>query len=168
MRGVATEPRTVCRSASKNVSSPSPCVVIPIAGPAPSERSGKVVVFPNPSRVEARWDQGQKVRDHYLWFANLPERCTLRIYTLAGDLVFETEFDGSTYHGGGARGIYDSRRELDVGPPTLSGATYGWNLITLENQAAATGLYLFSVEDRRSGKRHVGKFLLVKSDREEN
>ncbi len=52
--------------------------------------------------------------------------------------------------------------------PTLSGATYAWNLITREGQAAATGLYLYSVEDK-SGKRAraVGKFLIVKSDREE-
>ena len=75
--------------------------------PAPGERAGGVTVFPNPYRVEARWDAGQRVRDHYLWFANLPRRCTLRIYTLAGDLVFETRFDGASYRGEGARGLYD-------------------------------------------------------------
>jgi hypothetical protein len=141
-----------------------------LAIPAPSSAeaaAGKVTVFPNPYRVEARWDQGQKVRDHYLWFTNLPARCTLRIYTLAGDMVFDTNFDGATYHGEGARGIYDPSRELDVNPPTLSGTTYGWNLITREGQAAATGLYLYSVEDRAGGKKTIGKFLIVKSDREE-
>jgi hypothetical protein len=142
--------------------------ILAIPAPAPGERSDdRVTVFPNPYRVEARWDQGQKVRDHYLWFANLPKRCLLRIYTLAGDQVFETEFDGDAYHGEGARGIYDPRRELDVGPPTLSGATFGWNLISSEGQAVATGLYLFSVEDRDTGKRTVGKFVITKSDREE-
>jgi hypothetical protein len=140
-----------------------------IPGPAPAEIAGdKIAVFPNPYRVEARWDVGQKVRDHYLWFSNLPERCTLRIYTLSGDLVFETAFDGRTYAGEGARGVYDPTRELDVKAPTLSGSTYAWNLITREGQAAATGLYLYSVEDA-SGKRAraVGRFLIVKSDREE-
>jgi len=141
-----------------------------IPGPAPGEApsASKVYVFPNPYRVEARWDVGEKVRDHYLWFTNLPERCTLRIYTLSGDLVFSTEFDASSYHGQGARGVYDPTRELDVKAPTLSGTTYAWNMITREDQAAATGLYLFSVEDK-SGKRprYVGKFLIVKSDREE-
>ncbi len=140
-----------------------------VPAPAPGEiPGGKVTVFPNPYRVEARWDVGQKVRDHYLWFANLPPRCTLRIYTLSGDLVFETAFDGSTYAGDGARGVYDPRRELDVKAPTMSGSTYAWNLITREGQAAATGLYLYSVEDA-TGKRPrtVGKFLIVKSDREE-
>jgi hypothetical protein len=95
-----------------------------IAAPSPGEKPNtEVTVFPNPYRVEARWDAGQKVRDHYLWFANLPARCSIKIYTVSGDLVFETDFDGATYHGEGARGIYDPRRELDVDPPTLSGAT---------------------------------------------
>lgn len=139
-----------------------------IPGPAPGERSDDgIVVFPNPYRVEARWDLGQRVRDHYLWFANLPVRCTLRILTLSGDLVFETEFDGETYAGEGSRGIYDPRRELDVAAPTLSGKSFGWNMITRQGQAAATGLYLYAVEDHATGRRHVGKFLIVKSDRED-
>jgi hypothetical protein len=105
------------------------------------------------------------VRDHYLWFANLPARCTLRIYTLAGDLLLEKDFDGSTYHGEGARGVYDPTSSL--APPTLSGTTFGWDLITRQGQAIATGLYLYSVEDHTRGNKYtVGKFLVVKSDRE--
>ncbi len=145
-----------------------------MAIPAPAVAEGaaqlgdKVVVFPNPYRVEARWDVGQKVRDHYLWFTNLPTRCHLRIYTLSGDLVFDTPFDGSTYAGAGARGVYDASRELDVKAPTLSGTTYAWNMITREGQAAATGLYLYSIEDLTGARKTaVGKFLIVKSDREE-
>jgi hypothetical protein len=138
-----------------------------VPAPAPGERAGGVTVFPNPYRVEARWDAGQRVRDHYLWFANLPARCALRIYTLGGDLVFETRFEGATYRGGSARGLYDSRTDLDVDAPWLSGATYAWNLITREGQAVATGLYVFSVEDLDSGRVSRGKFLVVKSDRED-
>jgi hypothetical protein len=139
-------------------------VVVP--GPRPGERpASKPTVFPNPYRVEARWDQGQNVRDHYLWFANLPERCTLRIFTLAGDLLFEKKFDGATYHGEGARGIYDPATSL--GAPTLSGTMFGWDLLTRHGQAIAAGLYIYSVEDQtHGGKYHVGKFLVVKSDRE--
>lgn len=138
-----------------------------IPSPAPGERpNSKIVVFPNPYRVEARWDQGKLVRDHYLWFSNLPERCTIKIFTLSGDLVFDTDFNGANYHGEGSRGIYDPQRELDVGPPTLSGASYGWDLISRHGQAVASGLYLYSVEDKDTGKRTIGKFLIVKSDRE--
>jgi len=137
-----------------------------VPGPAAGERSGTgVTVFPNPYRVEARWDQGALVRDHYLWFANLPERGRLKVFTLSGDLVFETEFDGN-YQGQGTRGLYDPSRELDVPAPTLSGRMFAWDLITKEGQAAATGLYMYSVEDAATGKKSVGKFLVVKSDRE--
>jgi hypothetical protein len=124
-------------------------------------------VYPNPYRVEARWDQGLLVRDHYLWFTNLPQRCTLKIYTLSGDVVQAVEFDGRGYHGDNARGVYEPKREADIkGLPTLSGTTYAWNLITREGQAVATGLYLWAVEDKANGERTVGKFLIVKSDRE--
>jgi hypothetical protein len=142
--------------------------VLAIPGPAPDEQveGGKVTVFPNPYRVEARWDQGTLVRDHYLWFANLPTQAIIRIYTLAGDLVFETEFDGGSYGGTDARGVFDPRRELDVGAVRLSGRSWAWNLITRQGQASATGLYMYSVEDRATGERQVGKFLIVKSDRE--
>jgi len=140
-----------------------------IPSPSPAEVAGrKVTVFPNPYRVEARWDANDLVRDHYLWFANLPKRCTIRIYTLGGDLVFDTDFDGATYQGQGARGIFNPREEFDVSAPTLSGSMYGWNMISKNGQAVATGLYMFSVEDKDGGGRQVGKFLIVKSDKEES
>jgi len=138
-----------------------------IPNPAPGEKTaGKVYVYPNPYRVEAAWDRGQQVRDHYLWFTNLPPHCMVRIYTLSGDLVYETEFVGSQYQGGGTRGVYDPAREQDVDPPTLSGTSLAWNLITRLGQAAATGLYMYSVENLNGGDKTVGKFLIVKSDRE--
>ena len=138
-----------------------------VPGPTSDERPGTgPTVFPNPYRVEAAWDQGAKVRDHYLWFTKLPKRCTLRIFTLAGDLIFERNFDGSTYNGDSARGLYSGPRDTPLAAPTLSGTTFAWDLITKQGQAAATGLYLFSVEDKDGGKRTVGKFLIVKSDRE--
>ena len=55
---------------------------------------------------------------------------------------------------------------LVLGRNSFSGATFGWDLVTRRGQAAATGLYLWSVEDRGTGKRQVGKILIVKSDRE--
>jgi len=137
-----------------------------VPNPPPGGSSRGVTVYPNPYRVEARWDQGRSVRDHYLWFANLPRRAILRIYTLSGDRVFETRFDGSSYRGEGARGLYEPRRDRDTPPPALSGGSYAWDLITDQGQAVATGLYLFSVEDLDGGGVARGKFLIVKSDRE--
>jgi hypothetical protein len=142
-------------------------LTLAVPGPAADERKAiGPTVFPNPYRVEARWDQGQKVRDHYLWFTRLPARCKLKIFTLAGDLVFEKDFDGSTYAGEGARGLYNPAQDAPLAPPSLSGTTFAWDLISREGQAVATGLYLFSVEDKNGGKRTVGKFLIIKSDRE--
>ena len=139
-------------------------VVVP--GPRPGESARGVTVFPNPYRVEARWDRGAQVRDHYLWFANLPRHAMLRIFTLAGDLVFETRFDGDRYQGESARGLYDPHQDLDTSPPSLSGSSFAWNLITREGQAVASGLYVYAVEDLDRKAVSRGKFLVVKSDRE--
>ena len=135
--------------------------VVPM--PRAAERAS-VVVFPNPYRVEARWDQGAPVRDHYLWFAGLPQRALISVFTLGGDRVFQTRFDGASYRGQGARGLYDPRQDLDTPPPVLPGASFPWNLITDQGQAIASGLYLFAVEDLDSGRVQRGKFLVVKSD----
>jgi hypothetical protein len=126
-----------------------------------------VTVFPNPYRVEARWDAGAFAKDHYLWFANLPAKCKIRIYTIAGDLIYDADFDSATYHGANARGVYSQGRDFPIKAPTLSGSMYAWDLISRFNQAVASGLYLYSVEEVPSGRRQVGKFVIIKSDREE-
>jgi len=85
---------------------------------------------------------------------------------LSGDLILEQQFDGSTYNGSNARGLYSPQRDSPLGAPSLSGTSFAWDLITREGEPVATGLYLFTVEDKDTGKRTVGKFLIVKSDRE--
>ncbi|HVP38609.1 MAG TPA: hypothetical protein VMS93_05425, partial [Candidatus Saccharimonadales bacterium] len=138
-----------------------------VPGPTPSENAGRgVSVFPNPYKVEARWDAGAQVRDHYLWFVGLPPRARVRIYTLGGDLVKSFDFDSSTYRGQGARGVYDPSSTGGMAPPEFSGSMAAWDLITDRDQAVATGLYLYSVEDLRTGRRTVGKFTVIKSDNE--
>ena len=139
-------------------------LAVPLA--APGEAAQGVTVFPNPYRVETGWDQGRLVRDHFLWFAGLPRRCVIRLYTLSGDLVFEKRFDGDTYAGEGARGLYDPVHDVDTHAPALSGASFAWDLITSRGQAAATGLYVWSVEDLAGERFSRGKLLIVKSDRE--
>lgn len=134
-----------------------------VPGPMPGEVSGGVTVFPNPYRVETSWDRGAQARDHYLWFANLPAQCTLQVYTLSGDLVFSTDFDGSSYDGSNARGIFTPGTGIKS---VLSGTTFGWDMITRQGQAVATGLYIWAVKDKKTGARQNGKVLIVKSDRE--
>jgi hypothetical protein len=120
------------------------------------------VVFPNPYRGDAAWD-GALGRDRYLWFANLPARCTIRIYTLSGDLVDTIEFDQS-YSPTDIRGIYDPTdvRNPESDLPQLSGGMAAWDLVSRNDQGVASGLYMFSVEDHENGGKQVGKFLILK------
>ena len=137
--------------------------------PAPSvaqAAGGKVTVFPNPYKAEAQWDAGRLVRDHYLWFANLPKHASIQIFSLSGDQVKQIDFDGDTYRGEGARGLYNPSTEIGTDPPLLSGTVFAWDMITERGQAIAAGLYLFSVRDKDSGDVQRGKFLVVKSDKE--
>ena len=136
--------------------------VIPGA-PASMDGRPKVTVFPNPYRGDAAWD-GSLRRDRYLWFANLPPRCVIRIYTLAGDLVDSIDFDQATYRPIDIRGIFDPTdpRNPERDLPVLSGGMAAWDLVSRKDQGVASGLYLYSVEDRDGGDRQVGKFLIVK------
>jgi hypothetical protein len=123
----------------------------------------EVKVFPNPYRGDAVWD-GALSRDRYLWFVNLPERCTIRISTLSGDLVDTIEFDGESYDAREIRGIFDPTdpQDPDRDLPVLSGGMAAWDLISQNDQGIASGLYLFSVKDRDTGDVQVGKFLILK------
>lgn len=136
-----------------------------IPGPAAQRQGGEtsVKVFPNPYRGDAAWD-GSLRRDRYLWFVNLPPRCTIRIYTLAGDLVDTIPFDQATYHATEIRGIYDPTdvRNPEGDIPTLSGGMAAWDLVTRSDQGVANGLYLFSVSDSETGKTEIGKFMILK------
>ena len=102
--------------------------------------------YPNPYRIDGNYSAnkyeeggiyGKRIR-----FANLPPRCTIRIYTLDGDLVKEID------------------HEKD---PSALDATVGeWDLISRNTQAVVSGIYLFSVQDKESGKNQVGKFVIIK------
>ena len=44
----------------------------------------------------------------------------------------------------------------------MSGGEQAWDLITSNDQAVATGLYLFTVKDKQTGNMKKGKFLIIK------
>jgi hypothetical protein len=46
--------------------------------------------------------------------------------------------------------------------PIMSGGEHAWDLITMHDQATASGLYLFTVEDKDTGTIKEGKFLIIK------
>lgn len=119
-------------------------------GTPPPKQVGKVRVVPNPYRGDIAyqnynppWEKppGSRGRwmeqDRRIQFINLPSFCTIKIYSLAGDLV------NTLYHRDADRGYED------------------WNLTSSVGQAVASGIYLFTVEDRDD---HVqtGKFVIIK------
>jgi hypothetical protein len=116
-------------------------------------------VYPNPYRGQAKWDSYSS-RGRQIWFQNLPTKAEIRIFTLAGDLVDILDHD-SDYKGSDIQNI-DERKN-----PQFSGGEHAWDLITHHDQAAASGLYLFTVKnlDNESlsyGDIKEGKFLIIK------
>ena len=98
-------------------------------------------VVPNPFRAHAPWDRPPVPGDtfaRHLDFMGLPRsKCTIRIYTLAGDLVQTLEHDG-TQGDGQAR----------------------WDLISRNGQDIASGIYLFTVDS--GGSHQVGRFVVMR------
>lgn len=116
-----------------------------------------IYVFPNPatraalaefSELNPNADDPTGVR---VMFANLPaDKNTIKIYTLAGDLVDTIEHDG-TASTLGNEGFAD-----------VSGAAF-WNLVSRNGQEVVSGIYLYSVESQSDDfDRVIGRFVLVR------
>ena len=115
---------------------------------------GQPTVYPNPYKGQALWD-GYGSRSKMIWFRNLPIQAEIRIFSLAGDLVDVIQHN-EAYKGQDINNI-DGKKN-----PVMAGGEHAWDLITMHDQATASGLYLFTVEDKNSGKIKEGKFLVIK------
>jgi hypothetical protein len=111
----------------------------------------KVFVYPNPYRVDAGYRalgyEGRNLslarpddRVRAIHFANLPPKCTIRIYSLDGDLVREI--------------IHDK----DPSDPNASHEI--WDLITRNTQLVVSGLYYWTVESE-NGDIQIGKLVII-------
>jgi hypothetical protein len=116
----------------------------------------QVGVYPNPYRVNAAWD-GSTPFNRRLMFYNLPARAEVRVYTLAGEVVARFDHDSETYTG-------DTRwfRDFSSSNRLLSGGEHAWDLLSKANQNLTTGLYLYTVYDKESGKVQRGRFVVIK------
>ena len=114
-------------------------------------------VYPNPYYGNALWD-GQQERQRKLYFFNLPARCEITIYTVAGDVVDKFNHDSKTYNGSDIEWF----NTYGDGTQKMSGGEHAWDLITSHDQAIATGLYLFTVKNLNTGYVKKGKFLVIK------
>ncbi len=128
--------------------------VTPSPTPQSLNEDRRVAVVPNPYRIDQdyagmRWEDwdraGWSEHTRRLDFINLPRNCTIRIYSLNGDLVRTLEHSADDNAASGKAESAES-----------------WNLISKDVEAIVSGLYLFSVEEHPSGRVQVGKFLVIK------
>jgi hypothetical protein len=136
-----------------------------LIAPAQDEK-GSVRAVPNPYRAYQdyttnhsgglRWenqDDGTTEffpqTDRRLDFVNLPEKCLIRVFTVAGDLV----------------AIIPHNIVGDKNIGWYSPTSESWDLNSRNTQQVVSGLYLFSVEDRTElnfGNIQVGKFVIIR------
>ncbi len=129
-------------------------------GPESNNDMDKILVIPNPylglSNFDGRREHDEKGdKSRRLWFINIPERCKIKIFTLAGDLV----------------DVIDHEGEESIDIITMSKAVYTgisangiapWDLLSKNNQVIAPGVYLYSVKNKDNGEIKVGKFVIIK------
>jgi hypothetical protein len=101
----------------------------------------QVWVVPNPYRGRERWDRPPVLGDaltHHIEFMGLPRsKATIKIWTLAGDLVEQIVHDGSSGDGQAS-----------------------WNMVTRNGQDVESGLYLFTVESPLGNTK--GRFAIIR------
>jgi len=130
------------------------------AGPSASSNLENIYVVPNPYLGQSKFD-GRRDKDETgdrskrIWFVNLPEKCTIKIYTLAGDLVDEIE-----HHGTSVVDVINPSKATHTG--IAQGGMEPWDLLSKHDQIIASGVYLYSVEDHATGNVKVDKLVLIK------
>jgi len=115
-----------------------------------AEKNLEVFVYPNPYRGDARYrERGFEGREEsnrpvdrtrQVNFANLPPKCTIRVYSLDGDLIREI------------------RHDMEASDPLANHDS--WNLITRNTQMVVSGLYYWTVEDDK-GRTQIGKLAII-------
>ena len=101
-----------------------------------------IYVVPDPYVVSASWEKplfyssgrGERRID----FVNLPQVCTIRIYTMSGKLVKTIKHNS-----------------------TLSDGSESWDLVTEDGLTVSFGIYIFHVDAPGLGSK-IGKFALIK------
>jgi hypothetical protein len=100
----------------------------------------KIYVVPNPyvaySDLEGPGADPTLRGDRQLQFRNLPPRCTIRIFTMTGELVSTLEKDDNT-------------------------SIARWNLLSYEGQRLAYGVYIYHIDVPGVGQK-IGRLALIK------
>ncbi|PKK83319.1 MAG: hypothetical protein CVT49_08950 [candidate division Zixibacteria bacterium HGW-Zixibacteria-1] len=111
-----------------------------------------VIVYPNPYRIDGNYrsagggffeGRGQETlpddRVRAVHFTNLPHKCTIRIFTIDGDLVREIDHD---YPPDSPQSMHDIR-----------------DIVTRNTQSPVSGIYYYSVESEYGSQ--IGKMVLI-------
>lgn len=110
-------------------------MVYPFVATFPPESSvDNVIVVPNPFVIREGFSQPGE--GDVIQFVNIPNPCTIRIYTVRGDLV----------------------KTIVVTEGT--GALISWNQVSDYGQFVESGIYVFHVESPYGNK--TGKFAIVR------
>jgi hypothetical protein len=125
--------------------------------PAQEDPDVEVGVYPNPYYGNAIWD-GNSERLRKIYFFNLPAECDITIFTLTGDIVKQIHHTQSS----NSSDIRWFETYASDDKQKFAGGEHAWDLLTDNDQAIATGLYLFTVENKRNGEIKRGKFLVIK------
>jgi hypothetical protein len=122
------------------------------------KKESKIGVYPNPYLTTAAWN-GTTSRTQKIYFTNLPTVCTINIYTSNGDLVASLNHNAATYQGEDAQwfDVYGNEGKM-----VFSGGEHAWDLLSTSKTTIATGVYLFTVKDAKTGNMEVGKFAVMK------
>lgn len=106
------------------------------------DEMSKIGVVPNPYVSAASWERrnlNQTGRgERRIDFIHLPQKCTIRIYSITGALV----------------------KTLYKDSPTQDGSV-SWNLISEDGMDISYGLYIYHVDAPGVGN-HIGKFAVIK------
>jgi len=124
---------------------------------AAEDANAEIGVYPNPYYGNAVWD-GTSERLRKIYFYNLPAECDITIYTLAGDIVKKINHN-KTSNGSDTRWFQNYASD---GKQQFAGGEHAWDLVTDNDQAIATGLYLFTVKNSQTDDIKTGKFLIIK------
>ena len=114
---------------------------------------GKIRVVPNPYFVTNRAITSEGTDK--VFFTHLPPRCTIRIYTLVGELVREIKHESNA--------PFNPDERLAQGD---KGGTAEFDLLNRYNQALASGVYIFHVEAQDENNEvignKIGRFAIIR------
>ncbi|MFZ9968323.1 MAG: hypothetical protein ACO3GL_00865 [Bacteroidia bacterium] len=120
----------------------------------------EIGVYPNPYRLAAAWD-GSNTRSRKMIFYNLPPRCQITIFTLAGDPVATLQHQADqNFNGSQAQWFGDFAGNPDQ--TVMAGGEHAWDILSDSKQSIQAGIYLFNVTDLDSDRVYNGKFVVLR------